>query len=63
MSATGEALRELDLLREIAARAEWTLIEQRREFARGDLADLDKLEDALNAWKAERASGQEEAGR
>jgi hypothetical protein len=42
---------ELELLREVAACAEFTLIEQRREFARGDIGDLDELEDALNAWK------------
>lgn len=43
---------ELELLREVATRAEATLLEQRREFARGDIGDLDALEDALNAWKA-----------
>ncbi len=58
MSAIGDALRELELLRDVAVRAECTLLEQRREFARGDFGDLDALEDALNAWKAERATGQ-----
>lgn len=58
MSATSEALDELGLLREVAACAEWTLIEQRREFARGDIADLDKLEDALNAWKESAKAGE-----
>lgn len=43
---------ELEALREVAARAEFTLLEQRREFARGDIGDLDELEDALNVWKA-----------
>lgn len=42
---------ELTLLREVAARAEFTLIEQRREFPRGEIGDLDALEDALTAWK------------
>lgn len=47
---------ELELLRRVAACAEATLTEQRREFARGDVSDLDALEDALNAWRA-RANG------
>jgi hypothetical protein len=47
--------REIELLREVALRAEFTLLEQRREFHRGEIGDLDELEDALNAWKAESA--------
>lgn len=43
---------ELKLLREVAVRAELTLLEQRREFPRGEFSDLDDLEDALNTWKA-----------
>lgn len=42
---------ELELLRAIASRAEVVVIEDRREFARGALADVDQLEDALAAWK------------
>lgn len=36
-----------------AARA--TLMEQRREFVRGDIEDLDRLEDALSAYDIARA--------
>lgn len=46
-----DAESELTLLREIASRAEATLIEQRREFSRGEIPDLDAMEDAINAWK------------
>lgn len=45
--------REIELLRAIAGRAEATLLEQRREFARGEIGDLDQLEDALDEWKRE----------
>lgn len=48
--------REIELLRKVAVCAEFTLIEQRREFARGDFGDLDALEDALNAWEAARSA-------
>lgn len=40
---------ELELLRRVAECAQHTLNEQRREFARGDISDLDELEDALEA--------------
>ena len=40
---------ELAALKKVADCARATLIEQRREFARGDVADLDELEDALLA--------------
>lgn len=32
--------------------AQTTLTEQRREFARGDVEDLDRLEDAIAAYRA-----------
>jgi hypothetical protein len=47
-------MNELELLRAVAEAAQVTLDEQRREFARGEIPDLDKLEDALNAWRAQR---------
>lgn len=35
---------------ELVARAHFTLLEQRIEFVRGELGDLDKLEDALKPF-------------
>jgi len=50
--------RELELLRNVAMCALFTLLEQRREFARGDFHDLDVLEDALHAWQRETQQAQ-----
>ena len=36
-------------IRELITAASGTLSEQRKEFARGELADLDRLEDAIEA--------------
>ena len=40
---------ESDKIQRLVAAAWATLMEQRREFARGEVEDLDKLEDALTA--------------
>lgn len=45
------AINELELLRRVAELAEFTVIESRREFDYGELPDIDKLEEALKAWR------------
>ncbi len=42
---------ELGTVQELIDAARHTLTEQRREFAYGDVADLDRLEDALDAFE------------
>lgn len=39
----------IEVLEEVLHAAESTLLQQRREFARGDIGDLDALEDAIEA--------------
>jgi len=45
------AANELDLLRRIAHQARTVVLEDRCEFAAGELPDIDELEKLLNEWR------------